>query len=410
MEFINDAYYIQGNKVADIANNFGTPVYVYDSQIIQNQITNLHKAFAGIDFKIKYACKALSNISILKLIKKYGCEVDAVSLEEIKLCINAGFQSSDILFTPNSISFAEIVEAAEQGVYVNIDNLYILEQFGKKYGSSVPCCVRINPHIEAGGNEKIKTGHVESKFGISVDYQERIIGIVNKYRINLTGLHIHTGSDFGDIEVFLKGMNVLFELAKKIETVKILDFGSGFKVPYKKGDKATNVAELGKKVVQAVTLFSKETGMNPQIWFEPGKYIVSEAGILLVRANVLKETPATTFVGVNSGLNHLIRPMMYGAYHHIVNVSNPTGSEQEYSVVGYICETDTFAWKRKLNEVREGDILALLNAGAYGFSMSSQYNSRPRPAEVLVHNGLPTVIRKAESFDDILRNQVIMDL
>lgn len=403
-------YQIQGKIVEDIVKEFGSPLYLYDAQIIESQIGKLNAAFSDLRFKIKYASKALTNISILKLIKKLGCEVDAVSLEEVEIAFRAGFSKEQILFTPNSVGIAEITKAVDLGVYVNIDNIYILEEFGKKYGNTQPCCIRINPHIEAGGNQKIKTGHKESKFGISIDYSAEIEAVVEKFNINVTGLHIHTGSDFSDVEVFVQAANLLFDFAKKFKNIKIFDFGSGFKVAYKKGDKTTDLELLGNKITEAVKKFASEYGSEPEIWFEPGKFIVSDAGILLTTTNVLKQTPATLFAGIDSGLNHLIRPMMYDAYHEILNISNPMADKSEYSVVGYICETDTFAWNRSLNEVRAGDILAILNAGAYGMSMSSNYNARPRPAEVLVYEGKAHLIRNRETLEDILRNQIALDL
>lgn len=406
----DSTYSIQDIPVSKICAEYGTPVYVYDAERIEIQVNKLKNAFSGVRVKLKYACKALTNISILKLIKKYGCDIDTVSLEEIEIALKAGFEPSQITFTPNSVHFSEIVHAVEKGVFVNIDNLHILESFGQKYGNSVSCSVRINPHVEAGGNEKIKTGHAESKFGISVEQIADIVSLYEKYNLNITALHVHTGSDFSDVDVFMQVAEIMFGLAKKFKTIKIMDFGSGFKVAYKKGDKTTDIELLGKKITEATKKFAAEYGSEPEIWFEPGKYIVSDCGILFAKADVLKHSPAATFVGINTGLNHLIRPMMYGAYHEIINTSNPTGEINEFSVVGYICETDTFAWKRKLNDVREGDILAIMNAGAYGFSMSSQYNSRPRPAEVLVYNGKTHLIRKRETLEDVMQNQIAIDI
>lgn len=401
----NGEYMVGGVGVAELANTYGTPVYVYDAQIIKRQVQALQEAFSGFDCTIKYACKALTNISILEYVHSLGCELDTVSLEEIAIGLRAGYKPTEILFTPNSISFEEIEKAIEMGVQINIDNLAILEEFGQKYGSSVPCMVRINPHIEAGGNDKIKTGHIESKFGISIDYFDRILQIHSRYKIQMHGLHVHTGSDFSDIEVFMQSVDLLLEKAQHFPELKVIDFGSGFKVPYKKGDKSTDVVALGNKIAQKVKAFEIETGKKLKIWFEPGKYLVSDAGVLLVKANVLKSTPATTFVGIDSGLNHLIRPMMYGAYHEIVNTSE-RATRKNYSVVGYICETDTFAWERELAEVHPGDVLAILNAGAYGFSMSSNYNSKPRPAEVLVDHHTHRLIRRRETLEDILLTQM----
>ncbi|TAG55859.1 MAG: diaminopimelate decarboxylase [Cytophagales bacterium] len=410
MQLENNTYHIQGIPVEQICKEFGTPLYVYDAQVIEKQILKLQEAFKGVRLKLKYACKALTNISILKLIRKANCDIDTVSLEEIEIALKAGFLPFQITFTPNSVPFSEIVLAVEKGVFVNIDNLQILEEFGAKYGNKARCSIRINPHVEAGGNEKIKTGHAESKFGISIEQQNEILEIYNKYNLDVMALHVHTGSDFSDVEVFMQVAEIMFELALKFKTIKIMDFGSGFKVAYKDGDKTTNITILGEKITAATKIFAQKYGSEPQIWFEPGKFIVSDAGILFAEVNVLKHSPASVFAGINTGLNHLIRPMMYDAYHEIVNVSNPEGEKSEFSVVGYICETDTFAWNRKLNQVRKGDILALLNAGAYGFSMSSQYNSRPRPAEIMIHHGKAHLIRKRETLEDILHNQIEIDV
>ncbi|MDX2195066.1 MAG: diaminopimelate decarboxylase [Cytophagales bacterium] len=406
MKLINNEYKIQNISLLSLARQYGTPLYIYDAEVISIQVENLTTAFEGLNFKIKYAVKALTNISILKYIKQLGCDVDTVSLEEVHICMKAGFVPEQITYTPNSVSFAEIMQAVQLGVFVNIDNMHILTEWGKKYGNTIPCSIRINPHVMAGGNLKISTGHIDSKFGISIDYTEALLGVVHKYNINVAGIHVHTGSDISDIEVFMKVANKILEVATKFENIKIIDFGGGYKVPYKPDDKYADLAMFGANVKKAISKFGKEYGATPQVWFEPGKYLVSQCGILLVHTNVLKHAPNTTFAGIDSGLNHLIRPMMYGAHHEIVNVSNPTGNPTPVSVVGNICETDTFAWQRSIPEVRQGDYLAILNAGAYGMSMASQYNSRPRPAEVLVYHGEPYLIRKRETLEDILHNQI----
>lgn len=410
MQLINGRYQIQNIDILLLCKEFGTPLYVYDAEKMQQQVERLKKAFSEIEMKIKYACKALNNISILKLFKHYGTGLDTVSIQEVHLGLKAGFQPQEIIFTPNCVDFAEIQEAVQLGVVINIDNISILEQFGNTYGNSVPCCIRINPHILAGGNHKISTGHIDSKFGISVLQIRHLLRVIHTYNIQVTGLHMHTGSDIVDADVFLQAANILFDIAPNFPDLQFMDFGSGFKVAYKEGDIVTDIEDLGKKLSQAFQQFCKNHGRKLELWFEPGKFLVSEAGYLFVKTNVIKTTPATVFVGVNSGLNHLIRPMMYEAYHEIINVSNPQGPQRVYTVVGYICETDTFGWDRKLNEVRENDILAIKNAGAYGFTMSSQYNARTRPAEVLIYKGKPYLIRKAESLEDILKNQIELDI
>lgn len=401
---------IQGVSLETIAKEFGTPVYVYDGEKITNQILTLKKAFEKVPLKIKYATKALTNISILKLVKRAGGEVDAVSLEEVKICLEAGYEGKDVMYTPSGVSMDEIKEVVGLGAMINLDSISILEQFGQAFGDSVPVCIRINPHIMAGGNAKISVGHIASKFGISIQQLDEILEVVARYQMKVIGLHLHTGSDILDAEVFLKGGNVLFDAAMNFPDLKFLDFGGGFKVGYKEGDVVTDIMAVGNRVSEAFLEFCEKYGRDLELWLEPGKFVVSESGYLLVEANVVKKTPQITFVGVNSGLNHLIRPMMYDAYHGIYNVSNPEGKPATYHVVGYICETDTIAAGRAIEEVRRGDILAIKNAGAYGISMASNYNSRLRPAEVLVWEGKAQLIRKREEFQDLIRNQVILDI
>lgn len=406
MKFENNAWSIQGVNLLDIARDFGTPVYVYDADFIIAQYQRLTKAFKGARLKVKYAMKALNNLHVLKLLKAQGSGLDCVSIQEVKLGILAGFAPDEILFTPNCVSLEEIKEAVDLGVMINIDNISILEQFGSHYGGSVPVCIRINPHIMAGGNAHISVGHIDSKFGISFYQMRHVNRVVNLHKMKVIGLHMHTGSDILDAGVFLQGAELLFEASSAFPDLEFMDFGSGFKVPYKESDVHTEVEEIGQRIVKRFNAFCKEYGRELELWFEPGKFLVSQSGYFLVKTNVIKQTTSTVFVGVDSGQNHLIRPMMYDAYHHITNISNPNGTKRIYSVVGYICETDTFGWDRQLNEVKEGDILAFHNAGAYGYTMSSNYNSRLRPAEVLVYNGKAHLIRKREEIAQLLENVV----
>ncbi|MBK6840521.1 MAG: diaminopimelate decarboxylase [Bacteroidetes bacterium] len=410
MELLNGRYTLDGMDLLNLASEFGSPLYVYDTATIERQYRRVEKAFQGVNLKLKYACKANSNQAILKFLNKLGAGLDAVSIEEAELGLKAGFSASEILFTPNGVSFEEIKKGVELGLVINIDNISILEQFGNEYGGTVPCCIRLNPHIAAGGNQHIQTGHIDSKFGISVHQVRHIERVVKSCSIRVEGLHIHTGSEILDSSVFLRAAELMFDAAQQFPDLKFIDFGSGFKVAYKEGDVTTDIEELGNELTERFNSFCKQYGRELELWFEPGKFLVSEAGVLLVHVNIIKQTMATVFVGVDSGQNHLIRPMFYDAYHEIVNITNPTGKQRIYTVVGYICETDTFGWDRKLNEVREGDVLAIKNAGAYGFSMSNNYNSRLRPAEVLIHDGRALLIRKRESLEDLLRNQVNIDI
>lgn len=393
-------------QLVELAERFGTPLYVYHAEKIKEQYETLQKAFAHSNARFYYACKALTNINILKYMQQLGCNLDCVSINEVKLGLKAGYTPERILFTPNCVDFAEIEAGKKLGVTINIDNISILEQFGNKFGGSYPICIRFNPHIMGGGNYKISTGHIDSKFGISIHQMRHIERIVKSTGLQVKGIHMHTGSDIKDINVFLTGLDIMFEIAEHFPDITFVDLGSGFKVPYHEEDVRTDVFELGEKVAAAFKKYTDEKGKELEIWFEPGKFLVSEAGYFIVKANVIKQTTATVFVGVNSGFNHLIRPMFYEAYHRIENISNPFGNPRIYTVVGNICETDTFAWDRKISEVREGDYLVFYNAGAYGFEMSSNFNSRLKPAEVLVKAGEALLIRQRDEFEDLLKNQI----
>jgi diaminopimelate decarboxylase len=397
---------VQAISFKTLAEKFGTPLYIYDASKIVAQVQHLRHAFSSTDVRIKYAAKALTNLSILRLMRKNGVGVDVVSLQEAEIAMKAGFQPSEIMFTPNCVAFDEIAQGVGLGLNVNLDNLPVLESFGKKYGSTYPCGLRLNPHILAGGNIKISTGHSHSKFGISVQQVPEIHEIVKRYNIVVNGLHIHTGSEITEVDVFMKMADILFDLALKFPALKSLDFGGGFKVAYKPGDKTTDVDALGVGLGSRFAAFEKQHGKKLELWIEPGKYLVSESGYLLVKTNVVKTTTTVTFVGVDSGLNHLIRPMMYDAWHEISNVSNPDGAEKTYTVVGNICETDTLGSDRKLSEVRENDLLVIGNAGAYGYMMASNYNSRLRPAEVLIVDGEARLIRERDTLDRMLFGQI----
>ena len=401
---------MQQQQLLKIAKDFGSPVYVYNSEIIAAQYKRLTSAFSKVKkVKIHYAVKALSNVSILKYIHSLGAGLDTVSIQEVQLGLAAGVPAKHIMFTPNGVSLEEIETVAKLGVQINIDNLSILEQFGSRHPET-PVCIRINPHVMAGGNTNISVGHIDSKFGISIHQIPHILRIVENTDMTINGIHMHTGSDILDIDVFLYASEILFETAKHFKTLEFIDFGSGFKVPYKTGDIETNIEEFGEKLTTRFNTFCKNYGKQLTLAFEPGKFLVSEAGQFLAKVNVVKQTTSTVFAQIDSGFNHLIRPMLYGSQHEIENISNPEGRERFYSVVGYICETDTFANNRRIAEIAEGDILAFKNAGAYCYSMASNYNSRYRPAEVLWHNNKAHLIRARETFDDILKNQIEIDL
>ncbi|MFY0604492.1 MAG: diaminopimelate decarboxylase [Flavobacteriaceae bacterium] len=400
---------MDANQLVTLAEKYGSPLYVYDTTTIARQYHRIMNAFDAVEnIQLNYAVKALSNVNILKFFKELDSGLDTVSIQEVQLGLAAGFAPEQIIYTPNGVSLQEIEEVAAKGVQINIDNLSILELFGQKH-PEIPVCIRINPHIMAGGNSKISVGHIDSKFGISIHQVPHIKRVVENTGMNINGIHMHTGSDILDIDTFIRATEILFDVAMQFENIDFIDFGSGFKVPYKVGDISTDIEQLGVQLSERFNEFCTAYGKEITLMFEPGKFLVSEAGFFLAKVNVVKQTTSTVFAGIDSGFNHLVRPMMYDSYHEISNISNPEGRARYYSVVGYICETDTFGTNRRIAEVSEGDILCFKNAGAYCFSMASNYNSRYRPAEVMLYKGQDYLIRKRETFEDILKNQELVD-
>ena len=400
---------MNNEHLLDLANKYGSPLYVYDTDIIASQYRRITDAFEKVEqLQLNYAVKALSNINILRFFKNLGAGLDTVSIQEVNLALSVGVDPKKIIYTPNGVSLEEIENVAKKGVQINIDNLSILELFGQKH-PEIPVCIRINPHIMAGGNSKISVGHIDSKFGISVHQVPHIKRVVENTGMHVNGIHMHTGSDILDIDTFLRATEILFDVAKKFKTIDFIDFGSGFKVPYKEGDISTDIEQLGLQLTERFNSFCKDFGKKVTLMFEPGKFLVSKAGNFLAKVNVVKQTTSTVFAGIDSGFNHLIRPMMYDSYHHITNISNPNGRDRYYSVVGYICETDTFGSNRRISEISEGDILCFENAGAYCFSMASNYNSRYRPAEIMLYNNEGYLIRERETFEDLVKNQKIIE-
>ncbi len=397
---------MNNQQLLQIANQFGTPTYAYDAAKIASQYKKLSEAFSCVNARIFYACKALTNINILKYINSLGCNIDCSSINEVKLALYAGVAKENILYTSNGIAFSEIQEAVTLGVIINIDSISNLTKFAKAFKNTYPVGVRIRPNILAGGNLKISTGHEKSKFGIGIDQVTEIVKLVNDYNLQIKNLHLHTGSDIKDADVFIQGLQVLTDILPLFPNVKIIDLGGGFKVPYQPYHDETDVAGIAQKLKQFMDSHEIFNSNQFQLWFEPGKYLVSECGYLITQVNVLKEGGSTVFAGVNSGLNHLIRPMFYDAYHHIENISNVDGEEKVYTITGNICETDTFASDRKLTAISEDDYLVFYNAGAYGFEMASNYNARYKPAEVLLLNDEIKLIRQPDTFEDLLMKQI----
>ena len=409
MKLVNNRYKIDGIDILKICNKYGNPLYVYDFNKFESQYKKLKSAFKNIkNLNLNFACKSLTNTNVLKFFNKLGMGLDAVSIQEVQIGIKAGFNIDDILFTPNNISMEEMEEAMELGVKINIDNISTLEKIGNKYPKT-DIFIRINPMIFGGGNSKISVGHIDSKFGISYYQLPLIKRIVDKTTLNVKGIHMHTGSDILDIDTFIKGANILFEIAKNFENIECINLGSGFKVAYSDSDYSTDINMLGDKLSNEFNKLCKEINKDLTLIFEPGKFMVSEGGYFFTKVNVIKNTPSNIFACVDSGFNHLIRPMFYDAFHDIINISNPKGIDRIYTVTGYICESDTFGINRRIKEIKENDILCIKNAGAYCFSMSSNYNSRYRPAEIMINKNKEHIIRKRETIDDLLKNEILLE-
>ena len=393
-------------KLEEAANNFGTPIYVYDLSIIENQYRKLQNAFKNLNnYKVHFASKSLSNISILKFIKNLGLGLDAVSLEEIKTGIKCGFNKDEILYTPNGVDFSEIQEAKSIGVKINLDSLESIKEYSKHYPNQ-SISIRINPGIYAGGNENISVGHSNSKFGIPEEFLEDLVMMDKESKIKVTGLHIHTGSDIIKNNQFEEGIKKIFSIATKFESIESIDLGGGIKIPYFSGDTETNLEDYATIIEIEYEKFKNKTGKELKLIFEPGKFLVSDAGYFITKVNYIKKSNNNCFAQVNSGFNHFIRPTLYKSYHEVVNLSNPSDQKEEYTIVGYICEKDTFAEKRKVSRISKDDILCFKNAGAYGFNMSSNYNSRLKPAEVCIHNNMLKKIREEEQLEDLFKNQI----
>ena len=412
MEVRRDGVSLGGVHTRDLVNGFGSPLYVYEEETIRTRARELLSAITYKNTQIKYACKANTNIQIMKILREEGLGIDAVSPGEVYAALEAGFPSSEILFTANNVSWDEIEYAVSKDVMVNIDSLAYLRQFGERYpGKDI--CVRINPNVGAGHHNHVITGGPESKFGIHYGQIQIIKAIAQNYGLNIRGIHQHIGSGILDPDMFIKAMNVLLDVAGKFEDLSFIDFGGGIGVPYRENEGRIDVGELGTKIAGEFKQFVEAYGRQVKLVIEPGRYIVAECGFLLATVTSVKEGEKHRFVGVDTGFNHLVRPAMYGSYHRILHAQNPLGEKQPQIIAGYLCESgDTFTRNsngiidRELPLFCAGDIVCICNAGAYGFVMSSQYNSRPRPAEVLVKDGKARLIRKRERMEQLFVDQV----
>ncbi len=399
------------NKILlEAAEKFGTPLYVYDADCVIQKYTELYDFIKYPNLKIHYAMKANFNFQILRLLNEENASLDTVSPGDVLLAKAAGFTSDRILYTANNMTDVEVAQVVETGVLLNIGSLSRLEKFGKDYpGSEV--CIRFNPDVVDGAHEKIMTGGDLTKFGVLLADVDKVIAICAKYDLTVVGLHEHTGSGLQHTSSVFKSMENLMAIGTKenFPCLRFLDFGGGFKVTYHPDETPVDYTEMGAEITRLFTEYTKSYGKDLDMYFEPGKYIVAEAGYMLTEVNTIKDNNGRLIVGCNSGFPQLIRPMIYDSYHHIINLTNPTGKLGTFDICGNICETgDRFAEARELPEISEGDVLSIENAGAYCYSMGGVYNMRAMPAEVMYHKGELKLIRRALSTEELVAQ--IVDL
>ncbi len=392
---------ISDKKLEEIAREYGTPTYVYDADMIIERYKELHDCIRWPKLKIFFAMKANYNFQILKILEKAGANIDLVSPGELALAKRAGFSADRLLYTANNMTDEEMEFVNDSGVLFNLGSISRLKKYASAYpGSDI--CIRFNTDVVAGEHKNIQTGGALTKFGILMQDIDAVKSIVAEYNMNVVGLHVHTGSGIADTEKFIESMKNLMDMGRHFDSLRFLDFGGGFKVPYEPGEKRIDYVQFGKEITDVLEDFCKEYGRELEVRFEPGKYIVAEAGHLLVEVNTLKDNRGRLIAGTNSGFPQLIRPIMYDAYHQIDNLTNPDAKILKYDICGNICETgDCFATDRDTPEIREGDILAIRNAGAYCYSMGGIYNLRPMPAEVIYMNGTHYLATKRKSFDEL---------
>jgi diaminopimelate decarboxylase len=383
-------------EAESLAREYGTPLYVYEEEVIRSRFAGLVEAIPYPALRIHYACKANGNVEILKLLRALGANAETVSRGEILLALRAGFAPAQILHTCSNISAEEMRFVIDSGVMVNLDSLAQLRHYGE-WNPGACVSLRINSGIGAGHHPHVVTGGPDSKFGIDAAQLHGARALAEEHHLRIVGVHQHIGSNVLDVELLVAAMQALLGSAATFTGLEFVDFGGGLGVPYRPDEKPLDVRQFGARVAELFGLFCHQYGRELTMVLEPGRYLVAEAGTLLATVTDVKRTAFRTFVGVDTGFNHLVRPAMYGSYHPILNASRVDGLEDAVTVAGNLCESgDVLARDRAIAGCQEGDILAILNAGAYGFSMSSNYNARPRPAEVMVCGGRARVIRPRE--------------
>lgn len=405
MEVKDNKLYLGGLSAEKLIEKFGSPLYVYEEEVIRSKYRQLFNSINWSRKKILYACKANTNIAIIRILKDEGCGIDAVSPGEVFLALKAGVEKGEILFTGNNMTDEDMHFVADKGILLNIGSISRLEKYGREYPKT-DVCIRINPDIKPDVHPHLATGGLDSKFGIYLGHMDKIMNITKKHRLNIVGIHAHIGTTIMDLAPFMETMDTVLDAAKRFDGLDFVDFGGGIGIPYRPEQKPVDLKAFGAIATEKMKEFCDSYGREVEFRIEPGRFLVAQSGFLLSRINTIKQNPKKRFLGLDTNMAHLVRPCMYGAYHHIVNASNMHGELEKVDVVGNICETgDFFAKERMVQHAREGDVIAIMDAGAYGFSMSSNYNSFPRPAEVLVNNGKARIIREREKLEDLLRSQ-----
>ncbi|MCZ6749964.1 MAG: diaminopimelate decarboxylase [SAR324 cluster bacterium] len=410
MDVRDNELYLGGCRAEALAERFGTPLYVYEEEVIRAQCRLFRESFAEVEPDIHYALKANPNPSLLRILKDEGMGIDAVSPLEVRLCLELGFLPGQIIFSGNNTTQEEQRFCLERGVPINVGSLSELERYGRlSPGGSV--AVRINPDVGDGHHEHVITGGPRSKFGIYHTDLEKLQAVLAAHRLRLIGVHSHIGTGILKTQQMLLAMEIVLNTAAQLPGLEFIDFGGGFGVPYKPDQAPLPLSELGREMSRRFTAFCEAYGRPLKMKLEPGRFLVAQSGTLLARVTNIQSTPAHTFVGTDTGFNHLARPVIYAAYHEVVNASTVEGPQADVVVAGNICESgDVFTYgesgmeDRAVTRPEEGHLLALRDVGAYGLNLGSQYNMRPRPAEVLVRDGEARTIRRRETYDDLVRD------
>ena len=394
----------------ELVEKYGSPLYVYNESMLRARCKEIKSLLSYPNFKVNYSAKANTNLHLLKIIRDEGLLVDAMSPGEVHIELKAGFKPNDILFISNNVSAGEMQYAINRDILVSVDSLSQLDQYGKlNKGGKV--AIRINPGVGAGHHEKVVTAGVNTKFGIDPGQIDKIHDLLNKHDLKLTGINQHIGSLFMDAKPYIEAAGFLLSFAEKFAGLEFIDFGGGFGIPYQKdsGEKALDLKKLGHQLQALIDQWLEKGNPGIMIKVEPGRFMVAECGMLLGEVHSVKENFGKKYIGTDIGFNIMGRPMIYNA-HHDIEVYKNHGDEnmmkEKVTLVGNICETgDILAKERKLPAIKEKDIIGMLDSGAYGMVMSSNYNCRLRPAEVLINkNGEDILIRKREDLDDLIRH------